>query len=525
VDTDVAQMGIRTLEMMNEGVQLWSGIAPSGHLYSTQQVLALGMRLFGKDHYGIVMFSVIAGTLTIPVSFLLGRLLFGRIAGLIAMAFVMGSYTHIHFSRIMFGPTATFALCLAVYFLFRGLFEGKAFWMALAGLTGGLGILTYYSSRISPFLIGIVLLLWLFEGGISRRRKLFCIWACALGGLVGMGPVTGYALEKPQEFAGRANDVMLWAPEVLRHSHAKYGTDSTLAIVAEQVKRSFLTLYYFGDQSPHFWLEKPMVGGLVAAFFTVGLGFLLGAWRDLRLAALGSWFFLTFVLGGVLTSDPPYWPHLNIAIPAICLLAGFAAAKSLELAALISPGKVHLVYAAAAGLLLALAGHHWSVYISHVFDNAVPRIRASRFISTLPREMEILIFSSRHKPDEMSFRFFAKGHRISAGTKEGVESLAGRPGRDICFLLFEQRELLDEIVKRHPGGKYREHPPGRNPQFLSYTLGVDDPVFVPRSSSPFPIVALSGWWLLLGGLTAFAFVVAYHRVQAGGASLAADRPR
>ncbi len=124
--------------------------------------------------------------------------------------------------------------------------------------------------------------------------------------------MTGFALRDPKSYAGRANDVMIQTPEVMRHSQAKHGTTSESAIIVEQLSRSFLTLYRYGDQSPHFWLPKPMVGGLVAVFFTLGLKLWLSRWREISLLTLGAWFLLTFLLGGVLTSDPPHWPHLNI---------------------------------------------------------------------------------------------------------------------------------------------------------------------------------------------------------------------
>ncbi len=93
------------------------------------------------------------------------------------MCFLAGSYSHIPFSRILFGPVATFFLCLSVYFLLRGLLEAKAFWTALAGFGAGFGMLTYYSSRLAPLLFLPAFSSWMLEKRplVLEKRPVFSL--------------------------------------------------------------------------------------------------------------------------------------------------------------------------------------------------------------------------------------------------------------------------------------------------------------------------------------------------------------
>ena len=73
VDNDVALMGVQTLRMMQNHDLRWFGLAASDHLLATHEIQALGLRLFRNHHFGLVMMSVLAGTLTVPVLYVLAR--------------------------------------------------------------------------------------------------------------------------------------------------------------------------------------------------------------------------------------------------------------------------------------------------------------------------------------------------------------------------------------------------------------------------------------------------------------------
>ncbi len=497
VDNDVALMGFHALDALEKGETRWIGLGPTDHLFSSEQLLALGMRLFGRDHQGLVTPSVLAGTVTLPLVFLIGRLLFGRAAGLFAMALLTASYTHIHFSRILFGPIATMFLALMFYFLTRAQKERDPAWFALAGTSMGLGLLTYYSSRIGPVLVVTVFAAACVTGWRVVRSNL-SRWALLfLAGFVTFGPMAGFALKDPERFVGRGNDVAIWSEGVLRHSLDKYAADSIPEMVVHQVGRTLLALHLYGDESPHFALQKPMVSAPTAALFVLGVGILLVRLRRIPDLALLAWVALTFVFGGILTADPPYSPHLNIALPAIALIAGLAASRALAGLATVVPYGRLLVPAGVAASLGWLALHNWEVYVDFAEDNADPRIRASRFLATLPEGTRVHFQSRVHDHDAYAFRFFNRETTIYKLEPEGAEAVEVRPGHPTVFLLYEPAESLPALQRRFPEGVRREHRDADGTLiFVSYSLNLEGQPARPERAGP----SRRGWWLLGGAL-------------------------
>lgn len=86
----------------------------------------LSLALVGASDTAVKLPSVLAGTATIPVVWLLGRRLFSRTTGLAAAALTAVSLFHIHYSREA-RPYALYLLCalLGLYCLLRAMDSGK----------------------------------------------------------------------------------------------------------------------------------------------------------------------------------------------------------------------------------------------------------------------------------------------------------------------------------------------------------------------------------------------------------------
>lgn len=458
VDNDVARMGLYGLELIEEQNYNWLGFSNSEHLLSYDQFLAWSMRLFGSNHYGLVMSSVIAGTLTLPVVFLLGRSLFNAQTGIIATALLATSYTHIHFSRTMFGPSSTLFAALTFYLLFRGIRTQGATWFALAGITTGFAQLLYDSSRIIPVIVVAIVgwqILWQRRTAIALIKN----WAVfALGALIGFGPMLGFAIIDFHSFVGRGHTVALWSPRVWNHAIATYKTDSVWTVVLEQIRRTFLTFYLFGDGSPHFSFQRPMVSALTAVLLSLGMGYALIRIRDLRYFGLVAWIMLTFILGGVITYDPPYWPHLNIVLPAVAIIAAFATDRIVVLfRAHTGVFGLWLTRAAVIIALVFTGQHNWSVYYNYADNNADPILRVARYINTLPRGYEVILVSDLVSWQEFTFQFH--NHGVPGSNSNPGEIMANPPvlDRPLLFVLLNNHELGSFLQDRYPDGTLTEH--------------------------------------------------------------------
>lgn len=515
VDNDVALMGTYGLDLIRGNKYSWIGFSGSEHLLSYDQFLAWSMRLFGQDHYGIVMVSVLLGTLSLIFIFLLGRELGGRFVGFAALGLLTISYTHIHFSRILFGNTASFAMIFVAYTLLKGMRTGAPVWFALAGVCTGWGILLYDSARVIPVILGSILLWqWLFHRESFKFN--YKNWGILfLGFLLGLGPMLAYAITNFSEFSGRANVVVLWTPVAWEHQLAAYNTTSPFEVVWQQVWRTFLTLHLTGDGSPHFSLPRPMVDPLTALLFILGVGYAITRIKSTKYFSLFSWIILTFIFGGVLTADPPYWPHLNIALPAIVLLAALGA-QSLGNTIVARFDRIgYQVYIPVIVSVLLFAGiNNWSMYYDFVKNNAGNRIRIARYLETLPASYYIYMISDNFGWNEHAFRFFSQG---MAGMDLTAESLISNPPEldaPTVFILFRHPELVPVLEDLYPEGILENHYDVNNlVSFISYRTAPStadassEGVVLSRLGSP-------GWQWIFGLIIFWVGYVAYGHYSA-----------
>lgn len=454
-DNDVALMGAYTLDLMDQKDARLFGLYASDHLLSFHQILALGMRLFGLDHEGLVMTSVLAGTATIPALYLLGRELFGRGAGFVAASLLTVSYTHYHFSRILFGPLPTFLLTLGIALLFRGFRTGAPLHFASAGLLCGLGLHTYYSGRVGPVILGCLLLasVTLVKRGQRPAPK---AWAWVIfGGILAFGPMLAYMVMELRLFTGRGHEVALWNPRVWAHSMGKYKATGAYDVLVNQVRATFLTFHLYGDGSPHFAFPRPMVSSFTAALGVLGLGVCLTRIRALAYFLPVAWLVLTLVLGGVITADPPYWPHLNIVLPAVMLLAGLGARLVVLSVARPAPATRYAVWALIAVMVAVSGVKNWFVYVDFAGSDAGPRVAASRFLRRLPPETRVFVASDVTGWEEYAFRFWNRdkeGKNLRGEEREKLDLPVDRP---FIVLLFEVEELLPRLQEKYPDGVTR----------------------------------------------------------------------
>jgi 4-amino-4-deoxy-L-arabinose transferase-like glycosyltransferase len=510
---DIPLMGEHALRLIESNNFNWVGFSTSAHLLSYDQSIAWSMRLFGTTQYGLVMKSVLFGTLSLPLTYLLGREMFNSRVGLIAMFLLAVNYTHIHFSRTMFGPSVTFFALLIFYLIYRGLRTKTSIWYALAGIATGLGVLLYDSGRVVPVIAGALIgwrLLWdreLLRGNLLN----WCIFL--LGALVGFGPMLAFAITDFNEFMGRGNSVMIWTPIVWDHAVNTYGVDSAWGIFVEQAKRVFLAFHLYGDGSPHFAFPRPGVSALVAALFVIGMGYALLRLKQPSNFIVVSWYFFTFMLGGLLTYDPPFWPHLNIALPAIMLIAALAADRII---AIWSPPKGefgHLTIRLVMLGLLAYTGYtNWDAYYNYGKDNGGPRIRAVRFINGLPDGYHVYLISNRYQWTEWQFQFF--NHDVF-GSNLALDAFQSDPPTldiPLAFIVYDQYEILPLLREQYPNGTALEHRDAADTLvFTTYTVA--PPGFQATAvSTTNRLLRLPGWWFVAGGAL-IALVWAFRHLQ------------
>jgi 4-amino-4-deoxy-L-arabinose transferase-like glycosyltransferase len=169
---------------------------------------ALVIKIFGT---GVTFFSlklgtVLAGLLTLPYVYLLGKEYANRRVGLLAVVFTgLASWANIISRLGLRFPLYPLFVAPALFYMLRGLRRRSRNDFIWSGLALGIGLHGYTSFRIVPLLIviGFVLFMLHKQTGDDRRKALTGLVVITMISLVIFIPLLRYAVNNPEMFAYR----------------------------------------------------------------------------------------------------------------------------------------------------------------------------------------------------------------------------------------------------------------------------------------------------------------------------------
>ncbi|HEY3082921.1 MAG TPA: glycosyltransferase family 39 protein [Chloroflexota bacterium] len=285
-------------------------------IYALAGAIALG----GPGILPLRLTAVAFGLLSVIGLYLVGRRLFGSLAGLCGAGLLALSFWHVLLSRSAYRVVTLPAVeLLAVYAFWTALARRRLWLFALSGALFGLTFYTHLASRfVTPAVLGLALLAGMTTAVPSadatswpwRRRAA----AAALTLLVAVAvtlPLGLYFVEHPDRFLNRAGQVLV-GPSA--------GVDPTVWL--DGAARTFGALLFVGDANPRQNLPgRPLFDPLGGACLLVGVAALL-ARRDRAagLFALG-WLGLG-LLPLAITVDTPHFHRSAGGFIAAFLVAG-----------------------------------------------------------------------------------------------------------------------------------------------------------------------------------------------------------
>ena len=241
---------------------------------------ALIIRLFGT---GLTFISlkigmVLAGLLTLPFIYLLGREIGNRWVGLTAFFLAGIAYWPNVISRVglRFPLYALFA-APTLYFLIRGLQNCSRNDFILSGIALGFGLHGYSPIRILPLVILIgVGIAWLSSKSVEYRKTIFwnlCLLAFTT--FIIFLPLFRYAIENPTMFGIRALSRLTSIEQPL--------PGQAWQIFLRNLWNA-LTMFFYSDGE--IWVHsipyRPALDIITAVFFYTGLVYILKRFRDKR---------------------------------------------------------------------------------------------------------------------------------------------------------------------------------------------------------------------------------------------------
>lgn len=314
----------------------------SGHeaLYHMLNAVMLGM--FGPGVAGIRWLSAILGTISIPLTYLVAKRLFGSLTGLIAAALLAVSFWSLMYSRVGIRHILTPVLVLAAFYFFL---RGSNIWhkfewdgnsrlldFALAGMFMGLGFYAYFASRGVPLIfMAFCLYLLLFSRSLIKRYWVGLLVMFGLGMIMAVPLLI--TLSNQPESEARVSELAVPLVE------ARLGNFEPLN------QHIITTLSMFHGDGDDEWLynipHRPVFGPFAALFFWGGVLIALGyalmpmvktlfkrkTGYDGRSspASLASAFLLLWWLAGIspgfISVPPASLGHTILAQPAVFILA------------------------------------------------------------------------------------------------------------------------------------------------------------------------------------------------------------
>jgi 4-amino-4-deoxy-L-arabinose transferase-like glycosyltransferase/sugar lactone lactonase YvrE len=423
------------------------------------QLLGVTLRVFGVEALVLHAFDVVVGMATVVVFYFLAREMFGVPPALIGTAFLASSRWHVHFSRLGFVDNLQVPLFegLAVLFLWRGLRGGRRLDYVFAGLSFGLGFHTYLGYRVFPLVIGFYLLHLVFSRRGRIRDQLPGLLVFLLATFMTLSPLALFAVQRPEIFLRRAE-----AASVL----LDVDREGSYEPLVENVRKSLLMYNREGDpRARHNLPHEPMLDGLSAIFFGLGLGYCLLRCRHDRYFLPVAWLLLGLLPGILSLADSnPHSLRTLGNVPAVFLVitAFWDRAWATYAPLLRKRGRRYLVLAVSMVLVLSWAGNartYFGVQASNeavYYDFDPAQTEAAEYVKA--RGPDNLLLVSHALTNHADLKFIA--YRVPSTVLDLNAHLPLREevDRNVIYVLdWGHVSLIPRLSALYPGGEYVEH--------------------------------------------------------------------
>lgn len=232
---------------------------------------ALAVHLLGPSAFALRLTAAVVGILTVLSTYWLAREWFDRRVALLAGLGLAVSFWHVDLSRVgLRAIAAPLFLTIALACLARGLRKGGLLSFAAAGLATGLGLYTYLSARMVPFILLAILVWELARGGRAHRGRWIGLLVGLLVAVAVTAPLGRYFVDHPGSFAGRSAQVSIFnpTPEI----------EGRPSDFADNLRRTLGMFFVAGDDNPRHNVPGRPLFDLVGAPWLI-LGLAVACWQ------------------------------------------------------------------------------------------------------------------------------------------------------------------------------------------------------------------------------------------------------
>jgi 4-amino-4-deoxy-L-arabinose transferase-like glycosyltransferase len=472
---DEASIGMEARRLLSGENTNWFSTGWSGQPNVSFLPTAISMLIFGQTFFAIKMTSVMAGTLAVLATYLLGREWFDEEIGLMAGAFVAAYPFHLQFSRIGVNNILDSLMApLVLWLIFRAVRTRSIPAYLVAGIASGLTFYTYVGTRlVLAMAIGTLVYLIIRQRAFWKASRLqLGTYLAAL--LVTLAPIATFFIKNPMLFMTRLNQegILLnnWLPNQIQQTGQSLGQ-----VLFSQFSNTILVFF---SQNANYFLnfDRPYLTALGAIFFVIGMAITFRYLFQPRYFILQAWFWSVIILGGLLTLNPPANTRLVMTIPATGL---FIALGIWQLARVLLNLKVRLSWVYSLGFALVLIlmiqnlyfyfGTYWQNHFSQDANSELA-MEAGLQLQQLGNGFDFYVFGlPRVFAAFPSTEFLAPWVPKYDLAAADIPSLAFNPARGAYIIAIpENLALLQQVAQLHPGGKWQVIPRKVRDEVLYY---------------------------------------------------------
>jgi 4-amino-4-deoxy-L-arabinose transferase-like glycosyltransferase len=318
-------------------LDVWDVVNGETHIFFPRNTGREGLQMYvtagillligtGISFLSLKIGTAIAGLLTLPYIYLLGKEVGSRRIGLLAVLFAGIAYWPNVISRVgLRFPLYPLFVAPALYYLLRGIRTANRNDFILSGLALGIGLHGYTPIRILPFVIAIAVGLYLLhrQSAGFRKQTLLAFVLLGLTALVVFLPLLRYSLENPELFVFRSFSRLGSVERPLP------GPASELFI---RNLWNAMTMFAWDDGEiwVHSVTHRPALDIVSGALFYLGLAFLIlrylrkRHWLDLFLVLAVPLLMLPSILSLAFPAENPALNRMAGAIVPVFLIVAIA---------------------------------------------------------------------------------------------------------------------------------------------------------------------------------------------------------
>lgn len=428
---------------------------------------ALGLLFFGETLTGLRILSAIVGALCATVAYAIGKISWGRWAGVSAAWLLAVSHLHIHYSRIALNNIETVLFTMMLIWLLivasRAAPSHPLLPLIGSGLVMGVGQYLYYGSRLMPVLaLPLLVYLW-------RQKQLTLQQAAVMlqAGVVAFFPQAVHYFYHFITFLNRSTTVNAFTPGGMAHTlgpGALWPQDLP-QLLWHQLQMNLEFFIRQGDRSAFYLADIPAFDQVTAILFWLGLALALTRLRQFPEVALLIWFGVGILLAGVLTIDAPNGPRLIVLVPAIYCLAGLVVQYLMQLLAQIWPRQQKPLGVILAGALavctLYLNFTTYFVQFNRIRPNLGQISIATEIASAGQTERAYLLGTPNYFVEHGTVRFVARGvEKFNIAQEGDLQQLLSQqtPQKGVLIVALPNHLAdLEQIAADLPNGTREAH--------------------------------------------------------------------